>query len=107
MPGVRVAYGSNGEQYLVGTRGGGGCVSYVVDGFPYREMVRGDLDAFLRPQDIAAVEDSANEVPPDIVGVTNPMGVQAAPKGPARLGSTAATGGCSVVVVWTNSQFGL
>ena len=55
-PGVRVAYGRDGDPYLVGTRGGGGCVGYFVDGVPYHELVRGDINTYLQPGEVGAIE---------------------------------------------------
>jgi hypothetical protein len=119
VPGVRVDYGGSGAPYLRAARGGG-CVSYLVDGFPYREMVRGDIDTFIQPSEVAAIEVSPpGQVPAeDIVGSMNQIGVTSVQRPPARLGYSNApttgtasrpttTSGCALVVVWTKMALGL
>jgi len=56
-PGIRVN-GTMGRMYIEQTRnaGRGGCVSIYVDGSRWQQIEAGDLDAFLRPQEVAAIE---------------------------------------------------
>ncbi len=56
MPGIHVDY-STGQPVLQGSRGvGGSCVNYVLDGVPYAEQTPGDLNDFMRPTEVEAVE---------------------------------------------------
>jgi hypothetical protein len=82
-PGLRVQ-GSMGRMYITATRTAGrqGCVNVYVDGSRWQQLEAGDLDAFVRPQDVAAIE-----VYPG--GGSMPVEFQS-------------TGGdCAAVVVWT------
>jgi hypothetical protein len=82
-PGIRVN-GTMGRMYIEPTRnaGRGGCVSIYVDGSRWQQIEAGDLDAFLRPQEIAAIE--------------------VYPSGTAMPVEFQTTGGdCAAVVVWT------
>ena len=120
IPGVAVAYGSDGVASLTGTRGGGGCVSYFVDGSPYNEMFPGDIDTYLHPQEVAAIEVySPSQAPAQylVYGPNSPpvgpaarstgrQGVTTAPSS-APASKTPSPGGCTVVVVWTKPLFGL
>jgi Carboxypeptidase regulatory-like domain/TonB-dependent Receptor Plug Domain len=116
MPGVNRRPGPNGEDYLVGTRGMGACVGYVVDGVSYQEMTRGDINSYVRPDDIGAVEVyQANESPaqyaysPPSLGMqgmtragTAPHAGQLAPSG----GSVGGTS-CVKILIWTKGHLGL
>lgn len=85
VPGVRVSQ-SGGQNVLSSTRGatGGGCVTIFVDGAMWQQITPGDLDSFVRPQEIAAVEVySGQQVPAQF----------------ATLGQS-----CSAVVVWTKTR---
>ena len=55
-PGIVRRPGPFGEDYLAGTRGVSGCVGYIVDGVPYAEMTRGDINTFVRAEEVGAVE---------------------------------------------------
>jgi len=82
-PGIRVQ-GTMGRMYIQATRTAGraGCVNVYVDGSRWQQMEAGDLDSFVRPQDVAAIE-----VYPG--GGSMPVEFQS-------------TGGdCAAVVVWT------
>ena len=82
-PGIRVQ-GSMGRMYIEATRTAGrrGCVNVYVDGSRWQQLEAGDLDSFVRPQDVAAIE-----VYPG--GGSMPVEFQS-------------TGGdCAAVVVWT------
>jgi hypothetical protein len=82
-PGVRVQ-GSMGQMMITATRTAGraGCVTIYVDGSRWQQLQPGDLDAFVRPEEVAAIE-----VYPG--GSTMPVEFQ--------------TSGadCAAVVVWT------
>jgi Carboxypeptidase regulatory-like domain/TonB-dependent Receptor Plug Domain len=82
-PGIRVQ-GTMGRMYIEATRtaGRGGCVNVYVDGSRWQQMEAGDLDSFVRPQDVAAIE-----VYPG--GGSMPVEFQSA------------GGDCAAVVVWT------
>jgi hypothetical protein len=56
-PGIRVE-GTMGRMMLTATRTAGraGCVNVYVDGSRWQQLEAGDLDSFVRPQEIAAIE---------------------------------------------------
>jgi hypothetical protein len=56
MAGLARYPGPYGDDYLTGPSGPSGCVAYVVDGVPYVEMTRGDINTFVRPQEVGAIE---------------------------------------------------
>ena len=89
MPGMRLSYTRNGDERLVGTRGGNGCIAYEVDGAPYREMTPGDIDTFYRPSEIGAIE------------VYQPS------EGPVQIVNSPGGMGCVTVVIWTKGRLGL
>ena len=82
-PGIRVQ-GSMGRMFLTATRTAGraGCVNVYVDGSQWQQLEAGDLDSFVRPQDVAAIE-----VYPG--GGSMPVEFQTS------------GGDCAAVVVWT------
>jgi hypothetical protein len=120
VPGVRVAYGSNGEPFITGSRASG-CVTFVVDGLPYHEGQPDDIDTYVHPEEIAAIEvyDAVNapaqlQMPPSVptqgLGTmrgAHPQGTMSSTS--SALGSSAAgqSGTCSLIVVWTKSRFGI
>lgn len=86
VPGIRVSSGANGQQSISSTRSatGGGCVTVWVDGAQWQSMEAGDLDSFVRPEEVAAVEVyNGISVPPQFVTVGQ---------------------SCSAVVVWTKMR---
>ncbi|PYP80874.1 MAG: hypothetical protein DMD35_03455 [Gemmatimonadetes bacterium] len=82
-PGIRVE-GSMGRMSITPTRsvGGRGCVNVFIDGSRWQQLEAGDLDAFVRPNEVAAIE-----VYPG--GGSMPVEFQSA------------GGDCAAVVVWT------
>jgi hypothetical protein len=84
VPGIRVSE-QNGQAMLTPSRGAtNGCVTIVVDGAKWQQLEPGDIDTFVRPQEVAAVEVySGTSVPPEF-----------------------ATPGqdCSAIVVWTKTR---
>ena len=82
-PGIRVQ-GTMGRMFITATRTAGraGCVNVYVDGSRWQQLEAGDLDSFVRPQDVAAIE-----VYPG--GGSMPVEFQSS------------GGDCAAVVVWT------
>jgi hypothetical protein len=56
-PGIRVSE-TNGQATISSTRSsqGGGCVTMYVDGSPWQQLEAGDLDSFVQPDEVAAIE---------------------------------------------------
>lgn len=58
-PGLRVVNGGNGQVSLAATRGvsgGNGCVTVFMDGAEWKQLDAGDLDSFVRPGEVSAIE---------------------------------------------------
>lgn len=82
VPGLRVVP-AGGSRYVVqSTRSAGGCVNYVVDGAPFQSLTPGDVDDYLDPRNIAAIEVYQGSNTPSQFSV---------------LGNSS----CTTVVVWT------
>jgi hypothetical protein len=83
-PGLRVTE-QNGQATVEPTRSAqGGCVTFYVDGAPWQQLDAGDLDTFVRPDEVAAVEVySGASIPPQF---------------------TTPGQSCSAVVVWTKTR---
>jgi Carboxypeptidase regulatory-like domain len=86
-PGIRVDY-STGQPVLTGTRGttGNGCVAYVIDGTPYTEQTPGDINDFMHPNEVEAVE------------------VYSDVDTPAEYQKPGAS--CTTVIIWTKTRTG-
>jgi hypothetical protein len=85
VPGVAVRE-QNGQAQLYSTRSstGDGCVNVWVDNSPWRSLEAGDLDAFVRPMEVAAIEFyQGTSVPPQFSSVGQ---------------------NCAAVVVWTKTR---
>jgi hypothetical protein len=84
-PGLRVSE-QNGQAMISSTRSaqGGGCVTVFVDGAPWQQLDPGDLDTFVQPNEVAAVE------------VYNGASI------PGQF--TTPGSNCSAVVVWTKTR---
>jgi hypothetical protein len=84
VPGIRVQPAGNGRSTFVNSRDpAGGCVLTWVDNAIWREMTPGDLDDFVMPSEVRAVEVySSNNTPAQF----------------QMAGSTS----CAAVVIWTN-----
>jgi hypothetical protein len=85
VPGIRVS-STNGQASISSTRSatGGGCVTVWVDGSPWQQLEAGDLDSYVRPEEVSAIEVyNGISVPPQFV----------------QAGSN-----CSAVVVWTKTR---
>lgn len=83
VPGLRVqTSGSDTQVSDPRSPGGSGCVIFVVDGSPWVSMSPGDIDSFLIPSNVGAIEVYHGvETPPEFVQPSQ--------------------SGCGVVVVWT------
>jgi hypothetical protein len=84
-PGLRVTE-QNGQAMISSTRSaqGGGCVTVFVDGAPWQQLDPGDLDTFVQPNEVAAIE------------VYNGASI------PGQF--TTPGSNCSAVVVWTKTR---
>ncbi|MFL5613126.1 MAG: carboxypeptidase regulatory-like domain-containing protein [Gemmatimonadaceae bacterium] len=86
VPGIRVQPGANGTNIISSSRDPtGGCVTFYVDGAPWQQMTPGDLDTYVRPEEVAALE--------VYNGATTPAQFQSA-------GMSA----CTTVVIWTERR---
>lgn len=85
LPGLSVSE-SNGQAMIRSTRSaqGNGCVTIYVDGAPWQQIEPGDLDTFVQPNEVAAVE---------VYNGTN-IPVQFTTPGQS----------CAAVVVWTKTR---
>ena len=86
VPGIRVQ-GTMGRMSIISTRSVGrqGCVSVFMDGSRWQQLEAGDFDAFIRPEEVAAIE-----IYPS--GATIPVEFQTS-------GSD-----CAAVVVWSKQN---
>jgi hypothetical protein len=133
MAGLARYPGPYGDDYLTGASGPSGCVAYVVDGAPYVEMTRGDINTFVRPQEVAAIEVyQPGEVPAQygngprqtsniVMMVQVPPGSSqsamadsaksafsdALPTNSRSTGSSVSGAGCVRIVVWTKIRLGM
>jgi hypothetical protein len=111
MPGLVRRYSANGNDYLAGSRSMGpccGCVNYILDGMPYRELMLGDINAYLQPNQIAAVEVyQTSEQPPKFAYTPPALAPATAP--PVGTMGAAGNGGsdCVKIIIWTKSRLGL
>jgi hypothetical protein len=86
VPGIRVQPAGNGQQVVTSSRDPmNGCVNFWVDGAQWQQQFPGDLDTFVRPDEVAAVE------------------VYSSTTVPAQF-STAGGGSCTTVVIWTERR---
>jgi Carboxypeptidase regulatory-like domain/TonB-dependent Receptor Plug Domain len=84
-PGIRVSE-SNGQAMITSTRSAqsNGCVTMYVDGAQWQQLEPGDLDSFVQPNEVAAIEVySGASVPPQF----------------SQAGQS-----CAAVVVWTKTR---
>ena len=56
VPGLRIQTAGQGRQMVTSTRSTNGCVMFWIDGTPWQQMEPGDIDDFLKPHELAAVE---------------------------------------------------
>jgi len=83
IPGFRVENTATGTTIKSTRDAQGGCVTYWVDGVQFRENQGGELDNYLRPEQLMAIETYSSST------------------APAEFQSVGQTS-CAVVVVWTN-----
>jgi hypothetical protein len=84
VPGIRIQPAGNGRSTITNSRDPvGGCVVTYVDNIIWREMTPGDLDDFVMPSEVRAVE------------------VYSSSNAPAQFQMAGSTS-CAVIVVWTN-----
>jgi hypothetical protein len=84
-PGIRVSE-QNGQAMITSTRSaqGNGCVTMYVDGSAWQQLEPGDLDSFVQPGEVAAIEVyNGSAVPPQF---------------------TTPGQSCAAVVVWTKTR---
>ena len=84
-PGIRISE-SNGQATITSTRSsqGNGCVTMYVDGAQWQQIQPGDLDSFVQPSEVAAIE------------------VYSGAAVPAQFASPGQS--CAAVVVWTKMR---
>ncbi len=82
VPGIRVETSGYDTQVYDARTQGTGCVNYVVDGSPWVSMNPGDIDSFVLPNNVGAIEVyHGAETPPQFV--------------------VPGQGGCATIVIWT------
>jgi hypothetical protein len=82
VPGLRVQTSGYDTQVYDQRSQGTGCVNYVVDGSPWVSMNPGDIDAYLIPSNVGAIEVYHGiETPPQYI--------------------TPGQSGCATIVIWT------
>ncbi len=87
IPGLRVVPAGNGGYTVESSRGagGGGCITYWVDGAPFRELSPGDVDNAFPASQIAAIETyQPTFVPPQF--------------------TAPGMSSCTAVVIWTQAS---
>jgi hypothetical protein len=83
-PGLRISPTGDGRTYVIqdSRSATGGCVNYYVDGTPWQTLQPGDIDSYVRPNEIVAIEVyHGSQTPPQF--------------------TPAGQGGCATIVVWT------
>ena len=84
-PGIRVVPVGN-RQVLTSSRDINGCVAVFVDGNHWQQMEPGDIDDFVKPHELAAIE------------------VYSATTTPAEFQNTRGGGTCTTIVAWTRRR---
>lgn len=89
VPGIRVQPSGDGSTNVITSSRDptGGCVTFYVDGAPWQQMTPGDLDTYVRPEEVAALE--------VYNGSTTPAQFQ-----------SAGQSGCTTIVIWTERRIG-
>ena len=83
-PGLRISPTGDGRTYVIqdSRSASNGCVNYYVDGTPWQTLQPGDIDTYVRPSEIVALEVyHGSQTPPQF--------------------TPAGQGGCATIVVWT------
>jgi hypothetical protein len=86
-PGLRITPTGDGRTQVItdSRNAANGCVNFRVDGQPWTQMEPGDIDTYVQPSDVVAVE------------------VYHGSETPAEF-QTAGSSGCATVVVWTRAK---
>jgi hypothetical protein len=85
IPGIRVQTAGMGRQVVTSTRGVNGCVNFWVDGTPWQSMEPGDIDDFIKPHELGALEVySPSTVPAEFQGSQG--------------------GSCTTIIAWTSRR---
>jgi hypothetical protein len=86
IPGVRIVQAEGGESMIQSSRDpNGGCVNIFVDGSPWQQQTPGDIDQFVRPDELGAIEAySSSTVPAEFM--------------------VAGQGSCETLVIWTQRR---
>jgi hypothetical protein len=80
--------GANGQPNMTVGENCGPCLTYVIDGAPYDELEEGDMDTYIRPSEIGAIEIYLpSQVPHSLPGVIKPD--------------------CLNIVVWSKAKLGI
>jgi hypothetical protein len=80
--------GASGQPQMTVGENCGPCLTYVIDGAPYDELEEGDMDTYIRPTEIGAIEIYLpSQVPHSLPGVIKPD--------------------CVNVVVWSKAKLGI
>ncbi len=85
VPGIRVQSASDGRQMITSTRSPNGCVQIWIDGTMWQQLEPGDVDDYVKPHELAAIE------------VYSPSTTPAEYSG-ARGGS------CTTIIGWTHRR---
>ena len=84
-PGLRIVPGPGGRQVITSARDINGCVTVWIDGSPWQQLEAGDIDDFVKPHELAAIEVySATTTPGEFQGGRG--------------------GGCTTIVAWTKRR---
>jgi len=83
-PGLRIVPTGDGRTSVIqdSRSASGGCVNYWVDGTPWTTMTPGDIDSYIRPSELVAIElYHGSQAPPQY--------------------QVSGQSGCAVIVAWT------
>ena len=85
---IGYATGANGQPTPTVGENCGPCLTYVIDGSPYDELEEGDMDTYIRPSEIGAIEIYLpSQVPHSLPGVIKPD--------------------CLNIVIWSKAKLGI
>jgi hypothetical protein len=85
---IGYAPGAKGQPNMTVGENCGPCLTYVIDGSPYDELEEGDMDTYIRPSEIGAIEIYLpSQVPHSLPGVVKPD--------------------CVNIVVWSKAKLGI
>lgn len=85
VPGIRVAPMGGNRQVITSSRNPNGCVRIWIDGTQWQQLEPGDVDDFVKPHELAAIEVyNSTSVPAEYQGVGG--------------------GGCATIVAWTTRR---